>query len=208
MRPHQPTLRRRPSTKSRGTTSDHTGTTRRHSCRDKNTVLKLAFLLLALPVVLPAQVMPATVIRRPGTNGLAMSDGEPISFVLEHANELDLTDPQRSGLISLRRRLRSANNPFMKQLDSLRESLGLSLEPRARGLDDEDRKKLQRFETLSRPVTDSIKLNNDAANLQMRGLLDSAQVIRLDSLVVRERGTIGGRRPPTRPGGGSKSWRR
>jgi hypothetical protein len=32
-------------------------------------------------------------------------------------------------LINLRRRLRSANAPFMRQLDSLRESLGLSLEP-------------------------------------------------------------------------------
>ena len=29
-----------------------------------------------------------------------------------------------------------------------------------------------------------------------RVLLDSAQVVRLDSLIVRERGTIGGRRPP------------
>jgi hypothetical protein len=171
-------------------------------------VLKLVLILLALPAVLPAQLMPATVIRRSGTNGLAMSDGEPISFVLEHANELDLTDPQRTGLINLRRRLRSSNEPFMRQLDSLRESLGLSLEPRPRGLDDDDRKKLQRFEDLSRPVADSIKINNDAATLQMRGLLDSAQVVRLDSLVVRERGTIGGRRPPTRPGGCSKSSRR
>jgi hypothetical protein len=41
----------------------------------------------------------------------------------------------------------------------------------------------------------------------MRALLDSAQIVRLDSLVVSERGTIGGRRPPRRPGG-SKSIRR
>ena len=170
-------------------------------------VLKLAFIFLALPLVLPAQIMPATVIRRSGTNGLAMSDGEPISFVLEHAAELDLTDPQRMGLINLRRRLRAINEPFMEQLDSLRESVGLSLEPRPRGLDDEDHQRLERFELLARPVTDVIKVNNDGANLQMRALLDSAQIVRLDSLVVSERGTISGRRPPTRPGG-SKSSRR
>jgi hypothetical protein len=98
--------------------------------------------------------------------------------------------------MSLRRRLRATNAPFMRQLDSLRETLGISLEPRQRGLSDEDRKKLQRLEQLSQPITDSIKVNNDAANLQARGLLDSVQVVRLDSLVVRERGTIGGRRPP------------
>lgn len=128
-----------------------------------------------------------------------MSDGEPISFVLEHAQVLDLTDDQRGGLMTIRRRLRSANDSFMKQLDSLRDVMSISLEPRARGLSDEDRKKLQRFEQVSQPITDSIKVNNDAANLQARGLLDSVQVVRLDSLVLRERGSIGGRRPPPPP---------
>ena len=55
---------------------------------------------------------------------------------------------------------------------------------------------LQRFEQLSQPISDSIRVNNDAARVQARALLDSAQVLRLDSLVVRERGTIGGRNPP------------
>jgi hypothetical protein len=176
---------------------------------------RLAFLLTlslpalpALPAVLPAQIMPATVVRRGGAGGLEMSDGEPISFVLEHAQILDITDNQRIGLMNLRRRLRAANEPFMKQLDSLREWLGLSLEPRPRGMNDEDRKKLQRFQELSQPVTDSIKVNNDAATLQARGLLDSVQVVRLDSLVVRERGTIGGRRPPPSTPRSSKPSRR
>jgi hypothetical protein len=155
-----------------------------------------ALFLLALPAALPAQVMPSTVVRRGGAGGLAMSDGEPISFMLEHAQVLDLVDSQRTNLMSIRRRLRAANAPHMKQLDSLREMLGISLEPRPRGLTDEDRQKLQRLEELSRPITDSIKVNNDAANLQARAVLDSAQVVSLDSLVVRERGTIGGRRPP------------
>ena len=152
--------------------------------------------LLAAPAAVPAQVMPATVVRRGGANGLAMSDGEPISFILEHAQQLDLVDSQRVSLMSIRRRLRAANDPYMKQLDSLREELGISLEPRQRGLSDEDRKKLQRLEQISQPITDSIRINNDAARLQARSLLDSVQVARLDSLTVRERGTIGGRRPP------------
>jgi hypothetical protein len=41
----------------------------------------IAFSLLALPAMVPAQVMPATVVRRGGASGLAMSDGEPISFI-------------------------------------------------------------------------------------------------------------------------------
>lgn len=153
-------------------------------------------ILLAAPFTASAQVMPAQVVRRGGANGLAMSDGEPISFILEHAQVLDLVDSQRTNLMAIRRLLRAANESYMKQIDSLRESLGISLEPRARGLSDEDRKKLQRLEQLSQPITDSIRINNDAARLQARSLLDSVQVTRLDSLTVRERGTIGGRRPP------------
>lgn len=152
--------------------------------------------ILSLPAALPAQVMPAQVVRRGAANGMAMSDGEPISFILEHAQVLDLVDSQRVGLMSIRRKLRAANDPYMKQLDSLREFLGLSLEPRPRGLNDDDRKQLQKFEQMSQPITDSIRINNDAARMQARAMLDSVQVVRLDSLVVRERGTIGGRRPP------------
>lgn len=156
----------------------------------------LLLLTLCLPSLLPAQIMPATVVRRGGANGLTLSDGEPISFILEHSQLLDLVDSQRVSLMSIRRRLRAANEPYMRQIDSLRTYLGISLEPRPRGLTAEDREKLQRLEQISRPIADSIKVNNDAANLQARALLDSAQVMRLDSLVVEERGTIGGRRPP------------
>jgi hypothetical protein len=151
---------------------------------------------LSVPLALPAQTMPARVIRNGAPNGMTLSDGEPISFILEHAGVLDLVDSQRTSLMTIRRKLRAANDPFLRQLDSLRESMSISLEPRARGLSEEDRKKLQQLEQVSQPITDSIRLNNDAARIQARGLLDSAQVVRLDSLIVRERGTIGGRRPP------------
>jgi hypothetical protein len=159
-------------------------------------IAMVLFALVACPALVPAQVMPAQVIRRAGTNGLALSDGEPISFILEHAQLLDLVDSQRTSLIAIRRKLRATNEPYMQQLDSLREMLGLSLEPRPRGLNDEDRKKLQRFEQLSQRIADSIRINNDAARIQARAVLDSVQVLRLDSLTVEERGTIGGRRVP------------
>lgn len=159
-------------------------------------LLILVAAFVGVPALLPAQVMPAQVVRRGAANGMALTDGEPISFILEHAGTLDLVDSQRVGLMAIRRKLRIANEPFMKQLDSLREEMSISLDPRPRGLSEEDRKKLQRFEEVSRPITDSIRVNNDAARVQARSLLDSAQVVRLDSLVVRERGPAGGRRPP------------
>ena len=151
---------------------------------------------IALPAAVRAQRpggTPDAVVARPP--GLSMTDGEPISFVLEHSRELDLSDMQRMGLVNIRRRLRVANDPHMKQLDSLREYLGLTLEPRPRGLSEEERKKLERFQQLARPIADSIKVNNDAASVQARSLLDSAQVFRLDSLIVSERSP---RRPPGR----------
>lgn len=166
----------------------------------RRTTFVFSALLLAAPAVLPGQVMPTNVVRRgAGANGLAMSDGEPISFILEHAQVLDLADSQRTRLIDLRRRLRVTNAPLMRQLDSLRNVLSLDMEPKPRGLTDEDRKKLARFEQLSQPFSDSIRVNNEAATLQARLMLDSVQVVRFDSIAVRERGAIGGRRPPGPP---------
>lgn len=148
--------------------------------------------VLALPASLPAQAMPGEVRRGAGgTGGLAISDGEPISFLLEWSHILELRSEQRESLMGIRRRLRAANSQHVKQLDSLREFVGLSLEPRR--LTEEDRQKLQRFEALSQPITDSIRMNNDAAKIQARELLDSVQVVKLDSLALRERG---GRRGP------------
>lgn len=125
-----------------------------------------------------------------------MSDGEPISFILEHASFLDLTDPQRTALMNIRRLLRRVNDPFMQRLDSLREVVGVSLEPRR--LDNEDRAKIARLDSISKPIADSIRANNDAFNIQARAVLDSAQRTVLDSIIVDERGGRGGRRgrPP------------
>jgi len=156
----------------------------------------IALSLTAAPSLLSAQSMPADV-RRP-VGAILITDGEPISFVLENAQLLDLREDQRTTLMNIRRRLRAANGPHMRQLDSLREMLGISTEPRAHGLSEDDRKKLQRFEALSAPITDSIKVNNDAAKMQAREILDSVQVAKLDSIAVRGRAGVPGRRgsPP------------
>jgi hypothetical protein len=163
-------------------------------------VILLVVSLVAVPAALSAQAMPADVRRDVGgAGGLAISDGEPISFVLENSSLLDLREAQRISLMAIRRRLRAVNAQHVKQLDSLRELVGLTMEPRERGLSEEDRRKLQRFQALSLPITDSIRMNNDAAKIQARELLDSAQVVKLDSIALRERGGVAGRRgrPPS-----------
>jgi hypothetical protein len=110
-----------------------------------------------------------------------LDDGEPISFVLEHASRLDLTDQQRTSLIEIRRRLRRQNDPYMQQLDSLRRLMGISLEPRRR-IDGDDRQQVERFEKAAEPITLIIKTNNDGATLQARAMLDSLQRVTLDSI--------------------------
>ena len=88
---------------------------------------RLALLAIALGVALTpaptsAQVMPTRVVRPPNA-GLALSDGEPISYLLEHSKLLDLTDAQKSSLMDIRRWLRQQTAPFMRQMDSVREYL-------------------------------------------------------------------------------------
>lgn len=138
--------------------------------------------------------MPGEVRRGAGMGGLSISDGEPISFLLEWSHILELRSDQRESLMGIRRRLRAVNSQHMKQLDSLREFLGISLEPRR--LNEEDRQKLQRFEAMSQPITDSMRVNNDAAKIQARALLDSVQIVKLDSLAIRTGGAARGRRGP------------
>lgn len=130
----------------------------------------------------------------PGSLQFQLSDGDPISFYLEWARELELTDDQRSQLIELRRRLRQTNAPFMRQLDSLRDVAGVQLGERRR-VSEEDRAALERFQSLSRPVADSIRMNNDQARSELRNVLQPLQLARADSLNRANR-DLRGRRPP------------
>jgi hypothetical protein len=130
-----------------------------------------------------------------GAFSFQLSDGEPISFFLEWSRVLELTDSQRERLMEIRRRLRTQNAPHVKQLDSLRELAGVDLTERGR-ITDEDREALARFERWSKSVTDSIRVNNDAARLEARSLLSDQQWQRADSLVAAVRAGGGRRRPP------------
>jgi hypothetical protein len=141
-----------------------------------------------------------------GAFSFEMSDGEPVSFYLEFSRMLDLSEVQKTGLIEIRRKLRIANAPFMRQLDSLREAAGVNMESRGR-IDARDQEALRRFSEWSVAVTNSIRVNNDGARRDIRALLDATQIARADSL-NREMQDARGRRPPgrprQRPGGASR----
>ena len=156
--------------------------------------------LIAVPAMVSAQTLPARVVRH--SAALEISDGEPVSFFIEHSKELELTDGQRDSLMALRRRLRTQNGSYMRSLDSLRNVLGIDLEPRPRTTDAE-RAKMERFTQLSAPFADSVRVNNDAARNEAWAMLQVVQRNKVDSLLkddranrIRERSGQPGRRPP------------
>lgn len=113
----------------------------------------------------------------------SLSDGEPVSFFLEISREIGLRDRQRRDLIELRRRLREQNKPFVARLDSLRRLAGFELGDRA-NVSRRDAEALERFTEWARPVTDSIRMNNDVARAEARTLLDADQRRRADSIAL------------------------
>lgn len=133
-----------------------------------------------------------------GAFAFELSDGEPVSFYLEMARELDLTGEQKDALIEIRRRLRIVNAPFMRQLDSLREAAGVNMETRGR-MDERDAEALRRFQEWAAPVTEAIRVNNDGARREIRALLGEGQLIRADSLNAAMRAQQRGRRPGAAP---------
>lgn len=163
-------------------------------------IFLVALLAGAVPALAPAQTLPARVVRR-GAAGLEISAGEPVSFFIEHSKELELTNAQRDSMMALRRRLRAQNAPYIKSLDSLREEVGIDLEPRPRA-NDREQQKMERFQKLSAPFADSIRTNNDAARGEAWMLLELSQRNKVDSILkedrearLRERGGQP-RRPP------------
>ena len=142
---------------------------------------RLVSLMLVPLLAAPLGAQGVQEARGGASNGFTLSDGEPVSFMLEHATRLDLTDGQRTALIDIRRRLRRLNAPYMVQLDSLRRLMGISLEP-TRLFDGDDRLQLERFDKAAEPITTIIRTNNGGAELQARAALDSLQRVKLDSL--------------------------
>lgn len=159
--------------------------------------------VLALPLTLPAQVMPSRVIsgqREGGGSTFGLSDGEPISTFIEHTRAIGLSDQQVTTLMDIRRRLRRANAPFVQQMDSLRDVVGLPRETVGRMMQP-DMEALQRFQRLSQPMVDSIRANNQAAQAEAREVLLERQRVMLDSLVVAERDSSRGLGRRGRPPG-------
>jgi hypothetical protein len=139
--------------------------------------------LLLVPLVVRAQLPVRVTGRGPGS--IEMATGEPVSFFLEHSHELELTDDQRKRMMDIRRRLRQTNAPWVRQLDSLREFVGLSLEPEQgrtpRG------PALERFQKLSAPVADSMRVNNDAARNEVWAILSELQRTKADSVAKADK---------------------
>lgn len=159
-----------------------------------------AAVLVFLPAVVHAQ-LPARV-NRGGGFSFELTNGEPVSFYLEHSRELELTEAQKQSMIEIRRRLRLTNAPFTRQLDSLRDALGITLEPGTR-VRSSEAEKIERFQQLSRPIADSMRVNNDAARNEVWAILQEAQRTKVDSIAKFEkenagrRPGAGGRRPPS-----------
>lgn len=160
--------------------------------------LLLLAVLCAVPGVIEAQDLPVRIVRR-GDRAMEVSTGEPVSYFLEHSREIELTETQKDQLIVIRRKLRVQNAPFTAQLDSIRDLLGIDLEPRQR-LSDKDQEKLERFQKLAAPIADSMRVNNDAARAEAWALLQPDQQKRVDSILKADReGRARERRGPARP---------
>ena len=125
-----------------------------------------------------------------------LSDGEPISGFIEASRRLGLSEAQKKRLMDIRRALRDQNRPHMVRLDSLRALAGLELGATDR-IRRRDREALERFTAWSRPVVDSIRVNNDVARSEARGVLTIVQRQRFDSLAAAARTPARGN--PRRP---------
>jgi hypothetical protein len=161
--------------------------------------------LVLAPLILAAALLPAghlaaqsSAMER-GARGYTfrLSDGEPISYFLEHSRELELSDTQKTQLMNVRRRLRARTEGYMQQMDSLRRVMGISLDPTAR-LTDDVLERIRRFQEAAKPLTDSVRVLNDAARNEARTLLQPGQLVTLDSLLATGRRGRSGR-PPIGP---------
>jgi hypothetical protein len=119
--------------------------------------------------------------------------------MLEYAGQLKLTEEQRAALMQLRRRLRAANAPLLRQLDSLRDLVGVPAEPRRLG--QEDLAAIQRFQRLAQPIVDSLRARAQSAQAEARTLLLPEQIARLDSIIAALGAGRAGKnyRPPPTP---------
>jgi hypothetical protein len=168
----------------------------------RNNRVLVALAVFLVPVATNAQVSVSPQVGRvAGPYSFDLSDGEPISWFLEFSEHLKLTPDQKTSLISIRRRLRNENEPYMERLDSVAESVGLNLGERTARMSDDDRQALERFNKLTQPTRDSIRANNEIARAEALSLLNKAQTARLDSVMA----SLRDRRGATRRGRGTGS---
>ncbi len=136
--------------------------------------------LLIGPSQLEAQFQRAP-RRGPAPLFFALSDGEPVSYYLEIAREIELNDKQRMRLIEIRRVLRLQNARFMSRLEEFRDLAGIDVSDKSKFTDD-DLIAIQRFNAWSMVTRDSIRQNNELAHREAILVLTSAQRQEADSI--------------------------
>lgn len=138
-------------------------------------------LLLMIPCQLTAQFRRAQ--QRTGSPPVffALSDGEPISYYLEIAREIQLSEQQRVRLIEIRRLLRLQNSRFMRRLETLRDLAGIDVSDK-RKFTEKDAIAIQRFNAWSLVTRDSIRQNNEIAHRETYQVLTISQRQRADSI--------------------------
>jgi hypothetical protein len=155
----------------------------------------VALAVFLVSVAAEAQVTAVPQVGRvAGAYSFDLSDGEPISWFLEFSEHLKLTSDQKSSLISIRRRLRQENDPYMERLDSVAEAVGLHLGERMARMSEDDQHALERFNKITQPTRDSIRANNEIARAEALSLLNKAQTARLDSVMASLRDRRGAMR--------------
>ncbi|MEN8375166.1 MAG: Spy/CpxP family protein refolding chaperone [Gemmatimonadota bacterium] len=125
-----------------------------------------------------ALLLPATGSAQRGPRGMhgQRQAGTPMERLLEHRDELGLSDEQVLEMERLRDELRAENAPYRERIEAVREELGLALDRSGSGPpSDEERAKLHDFRQRTRDDMRAMMDNSRAGMDAARELLTDDQ---------------------------------
>jgi len=157
----------------------------------------IAILALAVAAPLAAQA-PAVGAAWRG----APAPGRMIDWILEHRQELQLTDAQVQRLQQIRQELQQRNAPLLAQLRQMVWGDSLRRAREDATVRDSVRARRERMREQARPILEQLRANARAAMEQARQVLTEEQREKLRSLWAQERPRRQGalwRRPGARP---------
>ena len=127
-------------------------------------------------------------------------NGSPLAILLDHRQDLALTDKQVQQLTGMREMLHQQNAPIFKQMDSMR-AVFRARAPIAEVSEEERQKMVARREAFTDLVV-QLQQNEEASTKQALGVLTDTQLEQATKLLAEERerrqGEFGG---PGAPGG-------